>query len=91
MGTVSLKHIHDGKAEFAIAIRKCAMGKGISGDAMKEILNYGLDTLGLDQIYWCVSPDNRRAVRFYEKNGYRQIPAPEARGSRSIREGGVAG
>ena len=80
MGTVSLKHIRDGKAEFAITIRKCAMGKGLSRDAMQAILQYGLETLGLRQVYWCVSPDNRRAVRFYDKNGYRRVPAPEAEG-----------
>ena len=28
MGTVSLKHIRAGKAEFGITVRSCAMGKG---------------------------------------------------------------
>ena len=51
------------------------MGKGISKDAMKAIISKGLDELGLSSIYWCVSPDNARAVRFYDKNGYQRIPA----------------
>ena len=71
LGTVSLK-------QFAITIRKCAMGTGASGEAMRAILTYGLDDLGLDRIYWCVSPDNRRAVRFYDKNGYRRVRAPDS-------------
>ena len=76
-GTVSLKNIHEGTAEFAITIRKSAMGKGISSSAMREILDYGKNTLGLKYIYWCVSSDNKRAVRFYRKNGYQEIDIKE--------------
>ncbi len=74
MGTVSLKHIdHALKiAEFAITVRLCAMGQGYSVYGMREILRIGLEELGLQTIYWCVSRDNKRAVRFYEKNGYRR-------------------
>ena len=79
MGTVSLKHINKARnsAEFAITIRKAAMGKGISQFAMNEIIRIGLDELGLSQIYWYVSSRNARAVRFYDKNGYPRV-APEA-------------
>ena len=70
MGTVSLKHIHGGTAEFAITVRACAMGKGYARDGMAEILEKGLRELGLSAIYWCVSRENARAVRFYDKNGY---------------------
>lgn len=69
MGTVSLKDIHDGAAEFAITIRKCAMGKGYSSWAMKEIIATGKKK-GLNCIYWCVSKENKRTIRFYDKNGY---------------------
>ena len=75
-GTVSIKHIKDGKGEFAITIRKGAMGKGISKWGMAAIIQYGFSELFLREIYWCVSPDNARAVRFYDKNGYRRIEAP---------------
>lgn len=72
MGTVSLKHIDREMktAEFAITIRKCAMGKGYSAYGMQEILKRGLEEYGLDKIYWCVSQVNVRAVRFYDKNMY---------------------
>lgn len=72
MGTVSLKHIHAGTAEFAITVRACAMGKGYARFAMQTILEKGIGQLGLSAIYWCVSQHNARAVRFYEKNGYTQ-------------------
>ena len=77
MGTVSLKHIDlsEKRAEFAIAIRRCAMGKGISRAAMTAILEKGLEEMGLKEIYWCVSPENKRAVKFYDKNGYPRIQA----------------
>lgn len=70
MGTVSLKHISGSTAEFAITIRQCAMGKGYSRFGMEQILKLGLERLRLSAIYWCVCPDNCRAVRFYDKNGY---------------------
>ena len=77
MGTVSLKCITNDAAEFAIIVRKEAMGKGFSQYGMREILRIGLEELGLKQVYWCVSPDNRRAVRFYDKNGYQRIDASQ--------------
>ncbi len=77
MGTVSLKHIdrQHGDAEFAIAMRRCAMGKGFSRFGMEQILNLGLNELGLRRIFWCVSPENSRAVRFYDKGSYPRADA----------------
>lgn len=75
MGTVSLKNInHNSKsAEFAITIRFCAMGKGYSQFAMKEMLKIGFEEIGLKTIYWYVSKDNKRAISFYDKNNYPRI------------------
>lgn len=75
MGTISLKNIKENSAEFGITIRACAMGKGYSIWAMKEILNIGFQEKNLKKIYWCVSPDNKRAVRFYDKNEFRRVDA----------------
>lgn len=84
MGTVSLKHILNGSAEFGITVRTEAMGCGYSQYAMKEMLCIGFEQLKLNRIYWCVSPDNRRAVRFYEKNHYKrmEMPPSDIRGER---------
>lgn len=70
LGTVSLKHIENGSAEFAITVRKKAMGSGVSAAAMREIIRIAFEEMGIDNVYWCVSPSNKRAIRFYEKNGY---------------------
>ena len=76
-GTVSLKNIDkDLKiAEFAISIRKTAMGTGISSSAMRKILNIGKEKLKLEKIYWCVSKKNIRAIKFYDKNKYKHTNA----------------
>lgn len=73
MGTVSLKNIKNGTAEFAITVRSTAMGKGYSQYAMDRIIHIGLEKMGLSSIFWCVSPENKRAIRFYDKNGYQQV------------------
>ena len=73
LGTVSLKNIDNESAEFAITMRKTAMGKGCAAEAMKQIIDKGFNELGLEYIYWYVRPENKRAVRFYDKNGYRPV------------------
>lgn len=78
MGTVSLKHIKGTSAEFGITIRGCAMGRGYSKWAMEEIFRKGVEELSLAKVYWCVSPLNERALRFYDKNGYQRIEMLES-------------
>ena len=73
MGTVSLKHIGDTSAEFAIVVRKNAMGKGYSIYALQEIVRYAFDNIKLKKVYWCVSPENIRALRFYDKHGFSKM------------------
>ena len=73
MGTVSLKSIDQkaGMAEFGICMHPDGMGKGLAKAAMAEILLYGSQLLSVGKVYWCVSPHNNRANRFYQKNGYK--------------------
>lgn len=75
MGTVSLKNITKSSAEFGITVRSCAMGKGYSIWAMKEILRIAFEEKDIQMVYWCVSPDNKRAVRFYDKNEFERVDA----------------
>ena len=77
MGTVSLKNIKADSAEFGITIRSCAMGQGYSIWAMREALRIGFEEYGVQKIYWCVSPDNKRACRFYDKNGFKRVIAEQ--------------
>ena len=75
MGTVSLKHIDwvNGSAEFAITVRKAAMGKGYSWFGMVEVFKLAFEQIHLQSVYWCVSEKNSRACRFYDKHGFRRI------------------
>lgn len=77
MGTASLKHIRNGRAELGIVLRTCAMGDGYGIFGMNEIMKYGYQTHGIDTVYWCVDPENQRAVRFYEKHGFHRFDDPE--------------
>ena len=83
LGTVSLKDIDYslGIAEFGIVIRRAATGTGASAQAMKQILEMAAKGDNLDKplkiVYWCVDPANARALRFYDKNGYKRIELQE--------------
>ncbi len=72
MGTISLKNMVANTAEFAICMRQSAMGTGLASAAMDRILTKGFDEVGLESIYWYVSTENKRAIRFYDKNGYKR-------------------
>lgn len=86
MGTTSLKNIdrENGHAEFAITICKAAMGKGLSKQAMADIIRYGLEEMGLEKVYWYVRKDNQRAVRFYDKNEYPRVTSLPVPGFENI-------
>lgn len=73
MGTVSLKNIEDTSAEFAIIVRAEAMGRGYSWYGMKGILEKAFQEYGLESVYWCVSRENSRAVRFYDKHNFHEV------------------
>lgn len=72
MGTVSLKSIQNRRAEFAITVRRIAMGKGYSWWGMRNIIKLAFEQYGLDSVYWCVARENIRAVRFYDKHNFRE-------------------
>ena len=75
MGTASLKNISTDErcAEFGIVVRRCAMGKGYSIFGMREIIEYGFDSLNLKSVFWCVSKNNIRACSFYNKHNFRVV------------------
>lgn len=74
MGTVSLMNIdrENNSAEFAIAVRKSAMGRGYSWWGMEEIIRLAFEKYNLENVYWCVSKTDERAVRFYDKHNFHE-------------------
>lgn len=71
LGTVSLKDIADGRAEYAISTRKRAHGSGAALQATREILRIAFEELGLKTVYLNVLAENLRANAFYRKAGFR--------------------
>lgn len=71
-GTISLKNIDAdaNTAEYAIALRYEAQGKGLGTFATKQILNYAFETLKLNRVYLNVLSDNINAIKLYEKCGF---------------------
>ncbi len=74
LGTISLKEINekDKHAEYAVAFRKKAIGKGIARTATTELLKKAFIELSLNKVYLNVYSDNIRAAKLYEKCGFRK-------------------
>lgn len=73
MGTVSLKHVVDHTAEFAIVLHPNAIGLGYARFAIHKILSLGFNKLNLKEVYWNVLKSNIRAIKCYDKNGYNRF------------------
>jgi RimJ/RimL family protein N-acetyltransferase len=72
IGTVSLKNIETGHAEFGICVRREAMGHGYAWFGMESMLEKAFTELNLENVYWCVSRENERAIRFYDKHNFHE-------------------
>ncbi|KPI56318.1 hypothetical protein KW94_01370 [Clostridioides difficile] len=72
LGTVSLKNIDyiNKNAEYAIVLRKKAIGKSVAKVGTEEILKIAFGNLNLKKVYLNVYSHNERAIRFYEKMGF---------------------
>lgn len=73
MGTISFKNIDmkNRSAEFAISVRSEFHGTDTAGKATRLILQKGFGEFKLHRIYLNVFSTNARAIRFYEKCGFR--------------------
>lgn len=74
IGTVGLHglDLENGKAEFGINIGdKDVWGRGYGTEALEAICDFGFGALRLERIELHVYEDNRRAIRSYEKAGFR--------------------
>lgn len=73
IGWVDLKNINmrNKQAELGIAIGdKNYWGKGCSLSAMKEMLSWGFNGMGLNKIWLRVDIDNHKAIKSYRRIGY---------------------
>ena len=61
------------RGELAISVIKEAWGKGIGNALMLKIIDFAKDTAGVDIIQLEVRSDNERAIKLYEKHGFKKI------------------
>ena len=65
--------LENGKAEFGITIgEKDEWNKGYGTEALNAICDFGFGSLRLERIYLDVYAENARAIRSYEKAGFRE-------------------
>ena len=72
IGNIELMGVSGSTAELGIAITAKMQDKGFGTEAVAAIVRYGMEQLGLERIYLKVFPDNLRAIRVYEKCGFRE-------------------
>ena len=74
-GTVSLKHIDETnkKAEYAIITGSSIHGTGLATKATKELIDNAFNVLGLSKLFLNVVSENRRAISFYKKCGFKLV------------------
>ena len=72
IGNIELMDIADGAGELGIAVTAAMQDRGYGTEAVSAMVRYGMDTLGLRRVFLKVFPDNARAIRVYEKCGFRE-------------------
>ena len=77
IGNIELMDIADRAGELGIAITAAMQDKGYGTEAVRAMVDYGMDTLGLRRVFLKVFPDNARAIRVYEKCGFREYDRTE--------------
>jgi diamine N-acetyltransferase len=74
VGTTWLKEVNwlDRNAELAIFMAADHIGAGWGTDAQRTLLAFAFGTLALERVWLTVDADNARAIRSYEKVGFRR-------------------
>ena len=77
IGNIELMDIADRAGELGIAVTAAMQDKGYGTEAVRAMVEYGMDQLGLHRVFLKVFPDNARAIRVYEKCGFREYDRTE--------------
>ncbi len=77
IGNIELMDVTETEAELGIAITGAMQNRGYGTEAVSALTAYGLDRLGLRRIVLRVFPENARAIRVYEKCGFREYDRTE--------------
>ena len=77
IGNIELMDLRDTEAELGIAITAAKQDLGYGTEAIRAVTDYAFDQLGLKRVFLKVYPDNARAIRVYEKCGFREYDRTE--------------
>ena len=72
IGNVELADGDGTSAELGIAVTAAKQNMGYGTEAVAALTAYGMERLGLERIFLRTDPENRRAIRVYEKCGFRE-------------------
>lgn len=75
VGTVSLNGLPrrmSHRAELGITVLKSEWGKGLGNRLMETVIDYARGS-GIEIVELAVRSDNERAIRLYEKHGFKEI------------------
>lgn len=74
IGTTWLKEVDHwhGSSELAIYMDHEHLGAGFGTDAQRALLNFAFKSIGLNRVWLTVFTSNARAIRSYEKLGFRR-------------------
>ena len=77
IGNIELMDFTETEAELGIAITAAKQDRGYGTEAIRAVTGYAFDELGLKRVFLKVYPDNGRAIRVYEKCGFREYDRTE--------------
>ena len=72
IGNIELMDPSDSEGELGIAITGEMQDQGYGTEAVLGMLKYAIDLLGLKRVFLRTNPQNTRAIRVYEKCGFRK-------------------
>ena len=72
IGNIELMDLTDTEGELGIAITAEMQNQGYGTEAVSAMVQYGFNHFGLTRIFLRTSPGNVRAIRVYEKCGFRE-------------------
>lgn len=75
LGTISIWNISidDSKAELGYGLFPGNLGKGIMSEALKKVVEYGFNNMGLKVIEAYTSSINKRSIALLERNNFTKI------------------
>lgn len=78
IGNIELMDPTGDEAELGIAITAAKQDMGYGTEAVRRVVEYAVQELGLRRIFLKAYPYNTRAIHVYEKCGFREVERTEA-------------